>query len=314
MLRIKAMIGILLFSMLLCSSGKEMATNQNTKDINIFVLEEVGESIENLVEGTEEQEPSWNVIGFALNSLPVVSPKATIDIEVLKIKKKYAGYAYEQLNKKQKALFAFVLQKKKLLDSSIVEFAHADKNDVEKVIQAIILEDPYQYINIFYLSEKDGNVYAGLLWQTLATKKQMKKAEKAAKKILKEIDGESPKEIIRSIYDWCTANIDYDLDAPHAGDLYGALVEKRCVCVGYARVFRYLCSLKGIETICVPSKVHMWNYVRLADKWYAIDATNGKSGTTKYLLSGREILSKESCVPDERNFSFPILEKEDYDW
>lgn len=310
----KTMIGILLFSMILCSCGKEVSTNQNTKDENISVLEEAGETIENLAEGTEEQEPSWNVIGFALNSLPVVSPKATIDTEALKINQKLAGYAYERLTKKQKALFAFVIQKRKLLDGSIVQFAHANKDDVERVVQAVILENSYQYINIFYLSEKEESVYVGLLWQTQVTKKQKKKTEKAVKKILREIDGESSQEIIRQIYDWCTTNIDYDLDAPHARDLYGALVEKRCVCVGYAKAFRYLCSLKGIEVICVPSKVHMWNYVQLAGEWYAVDATNGKPGTTKYLLSGKEILSKESCVPDEKNFSFPILEKENYDW
>ena len=73
------------------------------------------------------------------------------------------------------------------------------------------------------------------------------------------------------------------------------------VCEGYARAFKVLCDRLGIPCVLTegqarnyPSSVsqpHMWNYVRIDGKWYAVDVTWNDpvvEGREQYALSGRE--------------------------
>ncbi len=90
---------------------------------------------------------------------------------------------------------------------------------------------------------------------------------------------------IKMVHDFLINNIEYDetKEAPHTHDLYGALVNKKCVCDGYSYAFQYFMMKLGIDSICIPGYIenieqdenpyHQWNYVKLDDVWYAVDAT-----------------------------------------
>lgn len=58
---------------------------------------------------------------------------------------------------------------------------------------------------------------------------------------------------------------------------YGALVDKKAVCDGYAKAFQLLCNELGIECVTVNGYAngdrHAWNCVKFADKWYHVDVT-----------------------------------------
>ena len=47
---------------------------------------------------------------------------------------------------------------------------------------------------------------------------------------------------IKMIHDYLIDNIEYDtsISRPHIYTIYGALINKSCVCEGYARVFKYI--------------------------------------------------------------------------
>lgn len=72
-----------------------------------------------------------------------------------------------------------------------------------------------------------------------------------------------------SEFDWDDANTVYSA--------YGALVNGRAVCEGYARAFKLLCQYAGIECILVTGESkgvgHMWNMVKLEGNWYHVDVT-----------------------------------------
>ncbi|MGN0483578.1 MAG: transglutaminase domain-containing protein [Lachnospiraceae bacterium] len=51
------------------------------------------------------------------------------------------------------------------------------------------------------------------------------------------------------------------------------ILTKKSVCAGYSQLFQMLCNKAGIPTICVTSKVHQWNKVKLYGNWYAVDCT-----------------------------------------
>ncbi len=83
---------------------------------------------------------------------------------------------------------------------------------------------------------------------------------------------------VMQIHDYLATTIWYEF-----GDddqtLYGALVDRRCVCAGYATAFNYLCKINGIEAIYQSGTVdgyddsHAWNVVLVDGSWYYVDVT-----------------------------------------
>ena len=112
---------------------------------------------------------------------------------------------------------------------------------------------------------------------------------RAAEAVLKETvtDGMTDKEKELAVYTWLTANLDYDWDHqtdPKRMDKdsynpYGALVNHKAVCLGFATAFQLLMDMSGVECITVVGAAfqsredHAWNMVRLDGKWYCADPT-----------------------------------------
>ncbi|MBQ9743338.1 MAG: hypothetical protein IJV88_06700 [Ruminococcus sp.] len=110
------------------------------------------------------------------------------------------------------------------------------------------------------------------------------KAESAAYEILSGIDADADafeKELY--IHDSIITRCEYvdDLDeVPQEYRTYtilGPLVDGEAVCEGYSRSMQLLLSSVGIESYNVlgigTDELHMWNCVKLADKWYFVDPT-----------------------------------------
>jgi len=148
--------------------------------------------------------------------------------------------------------------------------------------------------------------------------------------------------ILRYIHDYLITKIVYTLDENmiHIRTIYGALVESKCVCEGYAEAFQYLAQQYGINCIIARSSVHEWNFVEMDGKWYVVDVTyddpiignkiipSGYNDNLQidYFLTGTdheiEYHSKYSNDPDhilvysgyseKVLVSYPDIEKEDY--
>ena len=112
--------------------------------------------------------------------------------------------------------------------------------------------------------------------------------------------------------------------------LYDALVERDCLCSGYADSMYYLCNLCGVECLSVYGLAkdletaggladHLWNYIRIYGSWYVCDPTMnavsqmgspavafGLSSETMYLLGSNKptgAYTDESLIPAcEANF------------
>jgi len=135
----------------------------------------------------------------------------------------------------------------------------------------------------------------------------IKAAENIKNNVLNTIYDYSTYDKIKYVHDMLVNSIEYDSNAKNIHNIYGALVEKKVVCEGYAKAFKYLMDELDIECILVSgtatnnsgdSESHMWNYVKLTNSWYGVDVTwddpiiNG--GTYKdnlrhdYFLKGRD--------------------------
>ena len=103
----------------------------------------------------------------------------------------------------------------------------------------------------------------------------------------------------RLIHDYIVNTVTYDTSVaskvfeygdtlPHAFDIYGAAIEGKAVCEGYAKLFQYLCYCTGINSTQIlgtsEGSNHMWNAVKVDNEWYQIDVTwdDTNSATVPY--------------------------------
>lgn len=109
--------------------------------------------------------------------------------------------------------------------------------------------------------------------------------------VLTEVAPDSMSQVERelAIHDYMVENIRYDSDSlsllpvysqdPDNDNPYGALVNGRAICRGYATSFQLFMDLAGIECITVEGEAnydreeHAWNMVRLDGDWYCVDVT-----------------------------------------
>lgn len=142
---------------------------------------------------------------------------------------------------------------------------------------------------------------------------------------------------IKTSHDWLIENLSYDSSATNKGNIYGAFIDKKAVCEGYARAYKYILDNLGITNILVTgvatnssgvTEEHMWNYVKINGVWYAVDPTwddpivygggTVSDGTKhKYFLIGSEQLTKTHTVSSTisssgKTFSHPTLSTTNY--
>lgn len=155
--------------------------------------------------------------------------------------------------------------------------------------------------------------------------------------IISNLSGSNYEKIVQ-VNDWLVDNVEYDTsEQENSYNLYGALVEKKAVCEGYAESFKYIMDKIGIPCVTVmgtaqnsegTTENHEWNYVELDGKWYAVDATwddpilEGYAKLTnnikhKYICKGSRTMNENhfpngKISTDGITFTYPNLEENNY--
>ena len=146
-------------------------------------------------------------------------------------------------------------------------------------------------------------------------------------------------EDIKAVHDYLVESIEYEqtISEPNIYNIYGALVNKKCVCEGYAKAFKYVMDALEIPCVVVAGPAintdgntenHAWNYVQLEGNWYAIDCTWDDpiligtgfipyTARYKYFMKGEKDFVK-THIPDGkfsdkgRVFEYPSLNYNNY--
>ena len=138
---------------------------------------------------------------------------------------------------------------------------------------------------------------------------------------------------VKYVHDWLTDNIQYDetYNLSNTRNIYGALIEKKVVCEGYAKTFKLLMDELNIPCILISGTAinsngekenHMWNYIELNGVWYSMDITwddpillydgeISKESKYKYFCQGDNINENHfisySLTDPTKEYEFPSL-------
>lgn len=285
------------------------------------------------------------------------------------------NYFYNQLNEYSKTIYNGLQNNIENLKTGTykVEFGNtfsgilSEENGQETLgdyyqsaVEAFMYENPnvfYLNVNKMYLNIESTkysnrttyNVYISngnaknYLADSFSSKAQVEECEKQIEKVKNQvisgINGLTDYQKILKIHDYLVDNTSYDSSLAKSDiyNLYGALVNKECVCEGYSKAFKYLLDEAGIQNVIVIGKAtnsegksenHSWNYVLLNDKWYAVDVTwddpiirgGGKltnKSKYKYFLKGSNTMNKDHTTSGQftengKVFTYPILSSIDY--
>ena len=92
------------------------------------------------------------------------------------------------------------------------------------------------------------------------------------------VDTSNRYNFVKSVHDYLCNSVTYVADFASCYDVYGALVNKKAVCQGYAETMKMFCDYYKIPCVCITGTgnggPHMWNAVQMDDgKWYLLDIT-----------------------------------------
>lgn len=137
--------------------------------------------------------------------------------------------------------------------------------------------------------------------------------------------------ILKDIHNYLCENVYYDAGAIYAHEPYGALVEGRAVCEGYAEAFKLLCDKYNIPCALVigegayggSSEGHMWNAVQMENGyWYGVDVTWDDQTNICYdfFLAGTYTVAPNfgyitfgnSHIEDEEILNYPNIHNTEY--
>lgn len=180
----------------------------------------------------------------------------------------------------------------------------------------------YEYPEIFYIDlnrvggSKNSNNLVYVTIPLSMTENEINENQKLIDDECKKIVSTIPKdasdfEKTLIVHYYITSHYEYDTSYT-IRTLYDTVKEKKCVCQGYSYLFMHIMNnYLNIECTSVPSDIcrHMWNKVKIDDKWYNVDLTaddpvpnmSSFSNHQYFLLSDSELKSVSEASVKEAN-------------
>ncbi len=244
-------------------------------------------------------------------------------------------YAYNQLNDDEKTVYDVVLEAIVNFTEELTELPASVTNDRMQVITNYIQRDHpeifwFQHGSTFYF-DSDTKIVSKIDLNYCLTKDEAEnrkqKIDAAIKPFLTAVNNNMcDYEVALRIYENIIKLVDYDTiglerqkklntsdDGPDdLRSIYGVFVDKKAVCVGYAKATQYLMNMFGIECTIVTSDTHAWNLIKLEGDYYHLDTTWGDSSDTKkeknqtsaisydcFCITTQELMELESHIPED---------------
>lgn len=187
------------------------------------------------------------------------------------------------------------------------------------------------------LEPTNGNNYLANYFTNQSVQSAIVQVESLKNGIINQLSGNDYNKVL-TVHDTLADLIEYDTSYTRTNthNIYGALIEHKVVCEGYAKSFKYIMDALNIPCILVSgtatnssgkTESHMWNYVQLNGNWYGVDLTwddpvvvGGPSKNIirhNYFLKGSVTFSNSHKIENKisdtgMSFNYPNLSSNNY--
>lgn len=222
---------------------------------------------------------------------------------------------YEQLNDTQKTVYNEMHEGIQSCSSDIKVSQGINEDDLKLIYDAIIGTADFEMVCPTRKYDYKYDSFSGTIYSvspsydvsTEVKDTMLERVDTVANDIISQTVGLDEFQTVRFFHDYIILNCSYDDSGENYGNAYGALIEGKAVCEGYARAFKYLCDKVGIPCELVNGYAdveHMWNLVCIEGEWYQLDATwddpKNKDGDyisyTYFNITTDEILKDHTIV------------------
>ena len=325
--------------------------------------------------GEDEKDTTSASTSNSSSLVEIITSNTTSETSTIDVESSDSNFFYSQLTDTQKIFYDGLLDSKEEMKSGtyVIEFGETFSDileldggneelgdDYQAAIDAYINDNPdifyidvsKLYLNIettkkafstkynVYISPKDGETY---FEDIFSSEEEVQNAIVAVEEerdfVLSKLT-DNDYDNIKMVHDYLITNIEYDqnYESTDSYSIYGALIDKKAVCEGYAEAFKYLLNAAGIECELVQGNAtnsegttenHEWNCVCLDGTWYYIDVTwddpvvvGGSIGLKnynyQYFLKGTTTFAEDHIeryqfVDGGREFYYPTISSTDYE-
>ncbi|MBQ3843127.1 MAG: hypothetical protein II820_10605 [Ruminiclostridium sp.] len=174
----------------------------------------------------------------------------------------------------------------------IYDYTSRYRWSVDETVNEVIASAYFANPDLFYVDNKfnytadlNGYVHNVVFSFTMNASERAaakKKIDAAVNKVLAGITDDM-NDVDKALYvhDYLVLNCKYGAMSQHT--MYDCLVGKKAVCQGYSLAYEYIMrDCLGIDCTVVFSRTqnHMWNYLKIGNKWYHVDLTLDDPGTS----------------------------------
>lgn len=310
----KRMVSLLVATavMLFSFSGCEAPSflNLNSKETEQIELENNISHDIIIVEKVEELDESNDTTAELPEKDLATASKELVSNEGLKY------YAYDELNDEERIVYTEIYSILSTL-SKDTKVSTTDPDEIEKAFSYVMLDHP----ELFYLTGYSFTKYMRgnkIEKITLSGNYTMSESlvgeskelvDSYVEKCISGYDGPvDDYEKIKYVYEYLIKNTEYDMSAKNNQNILSVVTEGRTVCQGYAKAIQLILNKMGVFCILCEGTVkgtesHVWNIVRIDDKYYHVDATWGDAS---YMIEDNEgdfeapeINYDYLCIPDD---------------
>lgn len=205
-------------------------------------------------------------------------------------------YGYQSLSKEEQKVYRQIAEGLEQQEAEI-RITPLSEERLMTVFNMVMIDHPeyfwiegeFQYTTVEDLNENTKTaiqlmpVYTVEKEQTESLKQQI---EQQADAWIAEIDASfDAYEKIKSVYELLIREVEYDETSLYNQTIQSVFLEKKTVCMGYAKATQYLLNKMGIFCTLVTGNIldeanssHAWNLVRIGENYYYVDTTWGSPG------------------------------------
>lgn len=186
-------------------------------------------------------------------------------------------------------------------------------------INSVYVNGEYSHlesIELYIIPQEENGRYADFATSD-ETRKAIAEVESEVYSFVETLTG-TEEEKYTKIHDWIIEGAEYDETgtASNLRSVYGAIIQKNCVCAGFAYAYKYVADVAGLNVLYVngigDGGAHAWNHVFVNGEWKLVDVTWDVNPIMVGYENGvtiKEYINEEGDLVIEQHYEYAYREE-----